>query len=964
MRTKVETNSREIAYERIMDLRSKYGDSAQNISDANEAKTRVVIIDKILEALGWEPSDFNPESPTGTGYIDYLLSVDNIPRIVIEAKKIGHTFRSPKSQMHEIAYSLSYFRRTYSRALTGVLEQAVTYAHEKEIQFAVLTNGAEWLLIQVIPPPSQKIENLRGFYFGNLLSDNSNFDLFWELLSKPAVIRGALEENLAQLNISPARETLTVSSEFGDLCWKRPESTLFLRDFYNRFFAEITNPDRRKMLEKCFIADARLDQYQRELKSALQDTVPSFLPSDTQDITPEEGEKLLLEEAGEQTGRVILVTGSVGCGKSTLVTKVQFEARQQKENNLIVLKIDLIDEVTDESNDIISTLWQYIAEEWERIQPKSYHHENLKKYFGKELKALRHGEYAEIFKIDENEYFRQEAQKLSELRNDPRSFFSKCWQYYRQKHYGIVLIIDNVDRALEAYQKKVYAFAHKFARMTGATIIITMREFTFYRGQEGGFLDVRSQDTIFHLQTPNLEQLLAKRIRYVQEYVQEDSRVSQWKRSNNWEGFKTAAHKHAEMLKKTFLLSSSGRDVLRLLASISWHDVRYFLDTLRRLHFQLGTNGEPWNETEVIAALMTSSDTGRISPVLSNIYRPPFPNYQCYYLKLRVLLMLIYGVKSGELRKGIPFQRLFTFTRLYGYQERWTRSAIEELVKERFLECLETPSTSDYIKNYKLSELHTFRASPLAVILVKHIVAHPIYLCFIGNELPFHKSTTFERYRNSLKSLLETLDNYQFERVAVDLIIDTELGKLVASYLYQAFFEEQPSRNLKNLPEISATERMLNQIITQLKEYAHVSTPPQLTQWGTEIQPSLFKETYEPSQISVVDTIPIPQDITKIRIGRSEQAPLIFWALVALKARGKSLSSGVEITDVINTYLVDDYNKKFPNNISRALRSPILQSQAWLMTNTTSHPRHKRFGLAEDWQKYWKEIFKEPAPNI
>jgi len=140
-------------------------------------------------------------------------------------------------------------------------------------------------------------------------------------------------------------------------------------------------------------------------------------------------------------------------------------------------------------------------------------------------------------------------------------------------------------------------------------------------------------------------------------------------------------------------------------------------------------------------------------------------------------------------------QRLFTFARLYGYQERWTRNAVEELIKERFLECLETPSTSDYTKNYKLSEAHTFRASPLSVLLVKNIVNHPIYLSFIGSELPFHKATAFESYREILKTLLETLDNAQFERVAVDLVADTDLSKIVAKYLYQAFSEEQPSEN-------------------------------------------------------------------------------------------------------------------------------------------------------------------------
>ena len=968
------TNSREEAFATIVKLREKYGDRAKHIDDANEAKTRVILIDEILRAIGWTSADFNPETPAGRGFIDYLLTIDNVPHVVVEAKRVGHTFRSPASQMHENDYALSYFRRAYGRAIAGVLEQATTYAHEKEVPFAVLTNGAKWLLVQVIPPPGKDVEGLRGFYFGNLLSDNSNFNLFWELLSKPSVMQGALEEQLAQLNSTPVQESFTIRSEFGEFRWKRPKSNQFLRDFYHRFFAEITDSGRRKMLEKCFATDSRLDQYQGELKRALRDTAPGFLPEDTQDISPEEGEEFLLEETGDQAGRVILVTGSVGCGKSTLVTKVLVEAKRRRQDNLIVLKVDLIDEVAYDQRDISPTLWRYISEEWKKAEPDSYNLNNLRKYFARELAELKGGEFSDVFQIDGNAYTRHEAERLRELKQDSLAFFSQCWRYYKQKHYGIALIIDNVDRASEEYQEQVYAFANKLASRTGSTIIITMREFTFFRGRESGFLDVRSQDTILHLQTPNLEQLLSKRIRYIQEHMLEDYRVSQWKKSENWESFKDAAQEHANMLKQTFLTSDTGRDILSLLAAISWHDVRYFLDTLRRLHSQLGTSPDSWSVTDVVAALMTASDVDRSSAVLSNIYRPSYPNYQCYFLKIRVLLMLIYSLKSGELRRGVTLQKILAFTRLYGYQTRWAERAVEELVRERYLECLEAPSASDYTKNYRLSESHSFRASPLAVVLVQRIVDHPIYLCLIGNDLPFYKTKAFERYKETLSSVIETLDDYQLERDALDLITDTYLGKVVALYLSQSFDIEQPPIGfIKNLPEVSTAERQLQQIIEKLKIYGGSEEIPE--SGVSPIQQSLFSENLggQSSLFDQRDTqaianllarIPIPENITEVRIDRSEQGALIFWALVFLLVSGRPLSSGVEITDVINKFLVDDHHQKFPNNISRALRSPVLQSQQWLITSAKSHSRYKQFGLVKDWQKYWERFFNEPAPQI
>ena len=67
------------------------------------------------------------------------------------------------------------------------------------------------------------------------------------------------------------------------------------------------------------------------------------------------------------------------------------------------------------------------------------------------------------------------------------------WRFYlEKKHRGIILFFDNVDRASEYYQSQVYKLAI-IASQTGITIIITMREMTFFRGREGGFLDVRSE---------------------------------------------------------------------------------------------------------------------------------------------------------------------------------------------------------------------------------------------------------------------------------------------------------------------------------------------------------------------------------------------------------------------------------------------------------------------------------------
>ena len=954
--------SRENLLAVVEDLRKKYGDKASKLHDTNEAKTRILLIDTVLRALGWLDDDFNPETSTKKGFIDYLLSTDGIPRLVIEAKRVSHTFRNPSTKMKKATYPLRYFRKAYGQALTEVLDQATNYALQLDVPFVALTNGAEWLLIQVIPFPGgvQDPDDLNGFYFGNILSDEFNLDMFWELLSKNFVLDGVLEDQFAQLNSKESDFNEEPRTQLGDLHWRKTRDDRNLGDFYHHFFDDIIDQGRRKMLELCFVTSARLDQYQGELRRALKDTAPSFL-THVQDISPEDRDRILPLESGDQKGRVILVTGSVGCGKSTFVTKGVIEARQER--NLICLVIDLIDEVMDNETDIVPTLWKYLSQEWRKQEPESYHSELLRKIFGKELSELKRGPHEEVFKHDIRELERQEANLLERLSNDPEEFFSRCWRFYMQKRKGIAVILDNVDRASENYQRHAYSFAHKLARITGATVIITMREATFFRGRESGFLDVRANDTVFHLQTPNLEHLLSKRIKYVQEHLQEDHRISTWRNSKDWELFQAAAQNYAEILKQTFLKAESGRESLGLLAAIAWHDVRSFLALLPQLHAMLGNIQKPWKVSEILAALMSLPDAARLPSAISNIYRPAFASFPSYFLKIRALLMLIYGRPDYELRRGITLTRILVFLRTYGYQERWVKQSIQEMVRERLLECFEIPAEAEYTKDYRLVDTHSFRPSPLAVIVVDRISFEPIYLCLVGNSLPFHKQFAFKRYKDALESILKVLDESQLERTAIDLLKETELEQIVAKYLVEASAEEEPVGNLaKNIPEVKVVEQKLSQIILSLSKLANVEhqgkkihSPPQ--------QASLqLEEEYVESRLT--DIVQIPKSINEVKVGLSTSAPLIFWSLVALKTQGYRYASGMQITKVINDHLVDDHNKREPTNISRALRGKVLPSQKWLAIKKAPNSKRKLFGLTKDWKKYWEEFFEEEAPNI
>ena len=94
----------------------------------NEIRTRVVLIDPVLRALGWEVSaleDVDVEFGPQAKRVDYaLLGTTGKPLVLIEAKKLDEELTSKRTQM-------------------------LTYCTEVGVRYGVLTDGNCWELYDI-----------------------------------------------------------------------------------------------------------------------------------------------------------------------------------------------------------------------------------------------------------------------------------------------------------------------------------------------------------------------------------------------------------------------------------------------------------------------------------------------------------------------------------------------------------------------------------------------------------------------------------------------------------------------------------------------------------------------------------------------------------------------------------------------------------------------------------------------
>ncbi|HDF5691393.1 hypothetical protein [Klebsiella variicola] len=172
--------SREKAFEKFKEVQERYIARKDTLFEANEAESRLLVIDEILNILGWNKEEFTPEAYCGTaGYADYILSTDRTPRLVVEAKKIGVTFGLPKNTLTLNEYSVAYLKKAFNRKISEVIDQAQRYCVEKAVQYALITNGAEWFVCPMLPKAGKTTDSMKGVYFGNIFGDEFSFDLMY-----------------------------------------------------------------------------------------------------------------------------------------------------------------------------------------------------------------------------------------------------------------------------------------------------------------------------------------------------------------------------------------------------------------------------------------------------------------------------------------------------------------------------------------------------------------------------------------------------------------------------------------------------------------------------------------------------------------------------------------------------------------------------------------------------------------
>ena len=456
------------------------------LASANEAETRLKLIDRIFfDLLGWSYEDVAVEERVSedgqSTYSDYIFRTANTA-FVVEAKKVGTSFESTGDSRR------ARLRGNLVKGATGeAIRQARDYCRKKSIQFAIATNGAQWIIFPAVRTDQVNFADSSAVVFDSLTRVlGEEFDDFYDLLSRDAVINGQLELELLgrsedQIEERRLRAFYTAS---------RPRLTNpiypLLQEAVLQSFTDSIIEGDDDLLAKCYVSSADRIRFDRKVRMHLQRQESLFSRSPKRPLRRAHDAKALSDtlQNAASTARAlaVLVLGPVGAGKTTYLhysRRVAAAAYFRTRNDRLYpqwLEIDFRHFASNESpvDFIYSTILQHMQDDlllsdWGRAIRPSY---------SKTIDSLKRG-HLHLLAKDQEAFDTKISEIIGDDYQQRAPYVDRVIGWY-SSHVPVFLVVDNVDQIEDpAAQSRIFTAAIAIASRISAHLVISLRESTY-----------------------------------------------------------------------------------------------------------------------------------------------------------------------------------------------------------------------------------------------------------------------------------------------------------------------------------------------------------------------------------------------------------------------------------------------------------------------------------------------------
>lgn len=518
--------------DRLRAIRIEFAAFCERYGKISEADTRAKVIDRVLrEVFLWPESTIRREENSAAGYLDYSLRVHDKRFVVVEAKREGIPFVVPDGELTaKKTWALNGTLVT-NNEIKDAIEQGRRYCSEEGIRYCIVTNGYTWIVFRALRE-DMPWRGGRARVFPSLDFLIQNFTDAWNLLSYPAVVRGALDNEFG----SPTRVSRTlarVSQRLfnADLPLQRNRLHSQLAPIIDTFFADIADREQIDLLNRCYVHSGSLHIVASDLNFVIEDDVPRFLKAEgTENI--EQGP----DHAGEfgraiggaiatdphsdpshpaGRGRLYLLLGGIGSGKTTFLRRYQRTVGASTlSKQTLWFHIEFLAAPV-EPGQMEGFVWTKILDDLRTRHAEAYPEtrQDLKRLFFDKLRVAKQTSLRSLIE-GSADYEHQLGLHLDKWRENASDYVPRLLRYRRSRNaVSIVIFIDNVDQLSADYQAKIFLLAQHVTGSVGAVTILSMREESYYSASiQKVFTAYTNQK--FHIASPRFRKLIGNRIGY------------------------------------------------------------------------------------------------------------------------------------------------------------------------------------------------------------------------------------------------------------------------------------------------------------------------------------------------------------------------------------------------------------------------------------------------------------------
>ena len=419
---------------------------------------------------------------------------------------------------------------SYSCAGTkSAVEQVRTYCDDYDvpIKFALATNGYTWIVFKAVRADiSWKKGTAR--VFSSLEQIASNFTEFWNLLEYSQIERGSLQDEFGTA-VASDRKLLRVIDRLynSNLPLLRNRFSTALQPLINLIFEDIADQAHLEVLQQCYIHTGSLTIVQNDLDDVITKSIPQFLVRDGarkvgDDRNYEGLTHTLSSSFSASTGRLFLLLGAIGSGKTTFLKRYQrTTGKELLDSKTLWFGIDFL-QAGDDPTALEPFIWKTILDTFrKRYGGRGYEKQSkLKRIFADDITILQstalNGMHpgSPAYEKDLGKYLAKWVEHHSDY--VPGLLEHTCKTDARK----LVLFIDNVDQLSPEYQGHIFLLAQRVTRLLDSITLISLREESYYTASIqktfGAFTSHK-----FHIASPRFRTMIRNRIGYALDVLAE-----------------------------------------------------------------------------------------------------------------------------------------------------------------------------------------------------------------------------------------------------------------------------------------------------------------------------------------------------------------------------------------------------------------------------------------------------------